>query len=39
VDAVPQEVDEAVRRPDADLDEALVKRRHVRVEGSRQILG
>src|SRR5262249_33463992 len=31
--------DAALLRLDADLDEALVKRRHVRVEGSRQPLG
>ena len=38
-DAVPQEADAALRRPDADLDEAPVERRHVGVEGSRQPLG
>ena len=38
-DAVPQEADAALRRPDADLDGAPVERRHVGVEGSRQPLG
>ena len=39
VDAVWQEVDPALRRLDADLDEALVERRHVGVEGGREPLG
>jgi len=38
VDAVGQEPDPAIRRFDADLDEALVERRHGGVEGGREPL-
>jgi hypothetical protein len=39
VDAVGQDADPALRRFDVDLDEALVERRHVGVEGGREPLG